>query len=49
MKLNLRIPLFITLVVASVGIGTVGVHASTDCQHLFVRIRTNSPSTFTTK
>lgn len=35
MKLNLRIPLFITLVVASVGIGTVGVHASTDCQHLF--------------
>lgn len=35
MKLNLRIPLFITLVIASVGIGTVGVHASTDCQHLF--------------
>ncbi|WP_158786300.1 PEP-CTERM sorting domain-containing protein [Granulicella sp. L46] len=35
MKLNFRIPLFITLVVASVGIGTVGVHASTDCQHLF--------------
>jgi hypothetical protein len=35
MKLNLRIPLFITLVVASVGIGTLGVHASTDCQHLF--------------
>lgn len=35
MKLNLRIPLFITLVLASVGIGTVGVHASTDCQHLF--------------
>jgi hypothetical protein len=35
MKLKLRIPLFITLVVASVGIGTVGVHASTDCQHLF--------------
>jgi hypothetical protein len=35
MKLNLRIPLFFTLVIASVGIGTVGVHASTDCQHLF--------------
>jgi len=35
MRLNLRIPLLITLVVASVGIGTVGVHASTDCQHLF--------------
>lgn len=35
MKLNLRIPLFITLIVASVGIGTLGVHASTDCQHLF--------------
>jgi hypothetical protein len=35
MKFNLRVPLFITLVVASVGIGTVGVHASTDCQHLF--------------
>jgi hypothetical protein len=35
MKLNLRVPLFIALVVASVGIGTVGVHASTDCQHLF--------------
>jgi hypothetical protein len=35
MKLNLRIPLFITLVIASVGIGTLGVHASTDCQHLF--------------
>jgi hypothetical protein len=35
MRLNLRIPLFITLVVASVGIGTVGVQASTDCQHLF--------------
>jgi len=35
MKVNLRVPLFITLVVASVGIGTVGVHASTDCQHLF--------------
>jgi hypothetical protein len=35
MKLNLRMPLFLTLVVASVGIGTVGVHASTDCQHLF--------------
>jgi hypothetical protein len=35
MKLNLRVPLFITLVVASVGIGTVGVHASTDCQHIF--------------
>ncbi len=35
MKLKLRIPLFLTLVVASVGIGTVGVHASTDCQHLF--------------
>jgi hypothetical protein len=35
MRLNLRIPLFLTLVVASVGIGTVGVHASTDCQHLF--------------
>lgn len=35
MRLNLRIPLFITLVIASVGIGTVGVHASTDCQHLF--------------
>lgn len=35
MRLNLRIPLFILLVIASVGIGTVGVHASTDCQHLF--------------
>jgi hypothetical protein len=35
MRLNLRIPLLITLAVASVGIGTVGVHASTDCQHLF--------------
>ena len=35
MKLNLRVPLFIALVVASVGIGTVGVHAFTDCQHLF--------------
>lgn len=35
MKLNLRLPLFITLVAASVGIGSVGVHASTDCQHLF--------------
>lgn len=35
MKLNLRLPLFITLIVASVGIGTMGVHASTDCQHLF--------------
>jgi hypothetical protein len=35
MKLNLRIPLFLLLVIASVGIGTVGVHASTDCQHLF--------------
>jgi hypothetical protein len=35
MKLKFRLPLFMTLVVASVGIGTVGVHASTDCQHLF--------------
>jgi len=35
MKVNLRVPLFIALVAASVGIGTVGVHASTDCQHLF--------------
>lgn len=35
MKLNLRLPLFITLIVASVGVGTVGVRASTDCQHLF--------------
>jgi hypothetical protein len=35
MKLNFRMPLFITLIVASVGIGTLGVHASTDCQHLF--------------
>ena len=35
MKVNLRVPLFITLLVASVGVGTVGVHASTDCQHLF--------------
>jgi len=35
MKLNLRIPLFITLIVASIGIGTAGVHASTDCQRLF--------------
>jgi hypothetical protein len=35
MKLNFRIPLLITLAVASVGIGTLGVHASTDCQHLF--------------
>jgi PEP-CTERM motif len=35
MRLNLRILLFITLLAASVGIGTVGVHASTDCQHLF--------------
>lgn len=35
MKLNYRIPLFITLIAASVGIGTVGVHASTDCQQLF--------------
>jgi hypothetical protein len=35
MKHNLRIPLFITLIVASVGVGTLGVHASTDCQHLF--------------
>lgn len=35
MKLNLRLPLFITLIVASVGVGTLGVRASTDCQHLF--------------
>ncbi|MDQ2841974.1 MAG: hypothetical protein M3Y72_13230 [Acidobacteriota bacterium] len=35
MKLNLRIPLFVTLIGASVGLGTLGVHASTDCQHLF--------------
>lgn len=35
MKLNYRILLFIILIVASVGIGTVGVHASTDCQQLF--------------
>ena len=35
MKLNYRIPLFITLIAASAGIGTVGVHASTDCQQLF--------------
>ncbi|MGA7158363.1 MAG: hypothetical protein WBY53_16055 [Acidobacteriaceae bacterium] len=35
MKLKLRLPLFITLIIASVGIGTMGVHASTDCQHLF--------------
>ena len=35
MKLKLRIPLFIILAIASVGIGTLGVHASTDCQHLF--------------
>ena len=35
MKLNLRIPLFMTLVVASIGVGTMGVHASTDCQNLF--------------
>lgn len=35
MKLNYRIPLFITLIAASAGIGTVGVHASTDCQKLF--------------
>lgn len=35
MKLNYRIPLFITLIAASAGIGTLGVHASTDCQQLF--------------
>ncbi len=35
MKLKFRILLFIMLVIASVGVGTVGVHASTDCQHLF--------------
>lgn len=35
MKYKLRVPLFLMLVAASVGIGTVGVHASTDCQHLF--------------
>ncbi len=35
MKLNYRIPLFITLIAASVGVGTVGVRASTDCQQLF--------------
>ncbi|MGC9199357.1 MAG: PEP-CTERM sorting domain-containing protein [Acidobacteriaceae bacterium] len=36
MKLKFRIPLFILLMVASVGIGTMGVHASTDCQNLFL-------------
>jgi hypothetical protein len=35
MKLNLRIPLFMALIVASIGVGSVGVYASTDCQHLF--------------
>ncbi len=35
MKFKIRIPLFVMLAIASVGIGTVGVHASTDCQHLF--------------
>lgn len=35
MRNKLRIPLFLLLVIASIGVGTVGVHASTDCQHLF--------------
>jgi hypothetical protein len=35
MKHNLRILLLITLIVASAGMGTVGIHASTDCQRLF--------------
>ncbi len=35
MKINYRVPLFITLIAASAGVGTVGVHASTDCQQLF--------------
>ncbi len=35
MKRNLRLLLLITLLVASAGVGTVGVHASTDCQQIF--------------
>jgi hypothetical protein len=41
MKLNLRRLLFIALIVAGAGMGTVGIHASTDCQRLF-RVYTES-------
>jgi hypothetical protein len=36
MRMKFRLPLFILLMIASVGIGTMGVHASTDCQNLFL-------------
>lgn len=36
MRLKFRLPLFVLLMIASVGIGTMGVHASTDCQNLFL-------------
>ncbi len=36
MRMKFRLPLFILLMIASAGIGTMGVRASTDCQNLFL-------------